>query len=215
MNKLNPKVDEYLNKARKWQAELEQLRTLLLGCGLTEDFKWRNPCYTSENKNIVIIGELKDCCTLNFFKGALLKDPGGILSKPGENSRAARVIRFTSVQEIDELDSVLKSYIAEAVEVEKAGLKVDLEQDRELEIPEEFQQKLDDSPDLQEAFEALTPGRQRAYLLYFSGAKQSRTRASRVEQHTERILAGKGIHDCVCGLSKKKPSCDGSHKSIR
>jgi uncharacterized protein YdeI (YjbR/CyaY-like superfamily) len=125
------------------------------------------------------------------------------------------VIRFTSVEKIDELEPVLKSYIAEAVEVEKAGLKVDFEKDRELEIPEEFRRKLDDNPELQDAFEALTPGRQRGYLLYFSGAKQSRTRESRVEQHTERILAGKGINDCVCGLSKKKPSCDGSHKSIR
>jgi len=215
MKKLNPKVDEYLNKTKRWQAELEKLRSLLLSCGLTEDFKWRNPCYTSQGKNIVVIGELKDCCTLSFFKGALLKDPEGILNKPGENTRAARVIRFTSVREIEKLKSVLKSYLAEAIELEKAGLKVDFEKDRELEIPEEFQQKLADNPDLREAFDALTPGRQRGYLIYFSGAKQSRTRASRVEQHTERILAGKGIHDCVCGLSKKKPACDGSHQSIR
>jgi uncharacterized protein YdeI (YjbR/CyaY-like superfamily) len=215
MKKMNPKVDEYLNKARKWQAELEQLRTILLDCGLTEDFKWCNPCYTFQNSNVAIIAELKDCCMLSFFKGALLKDTEGILSKPGENSRAARVIRFTSVGEIEELEAVLKSCIAEAVEVEQAGLKVDFEKDRDLEIPEEFQQKVDENPELKSAFEALTPGRQRAYLLYFSGAKQSRTRASRVEKHTERILAGKGINDCVCGLSRKKPSCDGSHKSVR
>lgn len=215
MTKKNPKADEFLNKAKRWQAELEKLRTLLLSCGLTEDFKWRHPCYTFQNSNIAIIGELKDCCTLSFFKGALLKDPDGILRKPGENSRAARVIRFTSVGDIAEREPVLKAYIAEAVEVEKAGLKVDFEQDRDLEIPEEFQEKMDENPALQAAFEALTPGRQRAYLLYFSGAKQSRTRVSRVKKHTERILAGKGINDCVCGLSRKKPHCDGSHKSLR
>lgn len=212
---MNSKVDEYFDKARKWQAELETLRAVLLECGLTEDFKWRAPCYTFQNSNIAIIGELNDCCTLTFFKGALLKDPEGILSKPGENTRAARVIRFTSVREIDELATLLKAYLNEAIEVEKAGLKVDFEKDRKLEIPEEFQDKLAENPALRSAFEALTPGRQRAYLLYFSGAKQSRTRESRVEKQTSRILAGKGINDCICGLSRKQPSCDGSHKSVR
>lgn len=214
MSSTSPQVDAYVQNATTWQDELHELRSIVLECQLTEDFKWRAPCYTYQGKNVLMIGELKDSCTLSFFKGALLKDPQGILTKPGENTQAARVIRFTSVREIVELEAVLKSYIQEAIEVEKSGLKVDLEQGREFDLPEELQDKLDESPELKTAFEALTPGRQRAYVIFITGAKQSATRAARVEKYVERILAGKGINDCVCGLSQKMPSCDGSHKQL-
>ncbi len=215
MNQTNLQVEEYLRNAKQWQAELKKLRAIILDCGLSEAFKWRAPCYTFQNSNVVILGKLKECCTLSFFKGALLSDPHGILSKPGENTRAARLIRFTALQEIAELEPILKSYLAEATKVEQDGLKVDFEKDRELEIPQEFQEQLDESPALQTAFDALTPGRQRAYLLFFSGAKQSKTRQSRVEKYRQQILDGKGINDCTCGFSQKLPACDGSHKHIR
>ncbi len=215
MNKTNPQVDAYLKKAAKWRGELAVLRRIVLDCGLTEDFKWRIPVYTAEGKNVVSIAALKDCCVLSFFKGALLKDAKGILTKPGANSRAARVIRFTGADEIAEIEATLKKYIAAAIEVEEAGQKIDFQKDAKLELPEEVQEKFDEQPELKSAFEALTPGRQRGYVLYFSAAKQSKTRISRVEQHTQRILDGKGIHDCVCGHSKKLPRCDGSHNSLR
>jgi uncharacterized protein YdeI (YjbR/CyaY-like superfamily) len=163
---MNPKVDTYLSKADQWQEELEALRTLILDCGLTEELKWRVPCYTFRNRNIVIIGGLKECCVLSFFNGALLEDTNGILVKPGENSQAARLIRFTHVREIAELAPVLKAYIYEAIEVEQAGLKVDLKKNPEP-IPEELLKKLDENPALKTAFYALTPGRQRSYILYF------------------------------------------------
>lgn len=212
---MHAKVADYLSGVKKWRQELEALRPVLLEAGLTEDFKWRQPCYTWEGKNVAIIGELKDCCTLSFFKGALLKDPHGMLEKPGENTRAARVIRFTSVEQIAEASERLRFYIEQAIEVEKAGRKVDFEQDRELDIPAEFEAVLSTDAALQTAFDSLTPGRQRGYLLHFSGAKTSQGRKSRVEKYVPRILAGKGIHDCVCGLSKKLPKCDGSHQSLQ
>ncbi|WP_417393368.1 DUF1801 domain-containing protein [Gimesia sp.] len=211
---MNPDVDEYLSKARQWQEELVTLRAIVLDTPLTEEWKWRAPCYTFQKKNVALIGAFKDNCVLSFFKGALLKDDLDILTKPGENTQAARVVRFTSLQEIIELEPVLKAYIAEAIEVEKAGLKVDTKIEAEP-IPAEFQKKLDESPALQTAFEALTPGRQRGYLMHFSAAKQSKTREARVEKYIPQILDGKGIHDCTCGLSQKLPACDGSHKSIR
>ncbi|HBL45827.1 YdeI/OmpD-associated family protein [Gimesia sp.] len=211
---MNPDVDEYLSKARQWQEELVTLRAIVLDTPLTEEWKWRAPCYTFQKKNVALIGAFKDNCVLSFFKGALLKDDLGILTKPGENTQAGRVVRFTSLQEIIELEPVLKAYIAEAIEVEKAGLKVDVKKEAEP-IPAEFQKKLDESPALQTAFEALTPGRQRGYLMHFSAAKQSKTREARVEKYIPQILDGKGIHDCTCGLSQKLPACDGSHKSIR
>lgn len=212
---MNPEVDQYLAEAEKWKEELAALRSILLDCDLDEELKWRSPCYCYKKHNVAIIGELKDCCTLSFFKGTLLKDPRGILQKPGENTRAGRVIRFTGVEEIEALAPVLKEYLKEAVELEKAGRKVDFDQDRDIEIPEEFQSKLDEEPGLKTAFEALTPGRQRAYLLFFSGAKQSKTRTSRVEKYIPRILDGKGINDCTCGLSRKMPYCDGSHNELK
>jgi uncharacterized protein YdeI (YjbR/CyaY-like superfamily) len=189
----NRKVDVVLSKAKKWREEMEALRGIVLDCGLTEELKWYQPCYTFEKTNVAIIGGFKDCCVLSFFKGALLKDARGILSKPGENTQSARMIRFTSVREITEMEPVLKAYIQEAVEVEKAGLKVEFK--KELVLPAELQSKLDGMPALKKSFTALTPGRQRAYVLYFSAPKQSKTREARVEKCVRRILEGKGMND--------------------
>ncbi|NRS48739.1 YdeI family protein [Brevibacillus sp. HB2.2] len=194
-SKTNPKVDEFLSKAKKWKAEYEKLRRIVLDCELTEDFKWMHPCYTFEKKNIVLIHGFKEYCALLFQKGALLKDPNGILIQQTENVQAARQIRFTSVEEIMEMESILKAYIQEAIEVEKAGLEVDFKKHEEYAIPEEFQNKLDEIPALKTAFEALTPGRQRAYLLHFSAPKQAKTRESRVEKCMQQILEGKGLND--------------------
>lgn len=214
-SRTNPKVDEFLSKATKWKEEYEKLRSIVLDCELTEDFKWMHPCYTFENKNIVLIHGFKEYCALLFHKGALLQDTHGILIQQTENVQAARQIRFTNVQEIVELEPILKSYIYKAIEVEKAGLEVNYKKDTEFIIPEEFQIKLDENATLKAAFEALTPGRQRAYIFHFSQPKQSKTRASRVEKCIPKILDGKGLNDCTCGFSKKLPNCDGSHKYIR
>ena len=195
MTKMNPKVDVYLSKAKKWQEEMEKLRMIILDCQLTEELKWGKPCYTFQKSNIVIIQGFKEYCALLFFKGALLNDAYGILIKPGENTQAGRQIRFTNVREIVEMETILKAYIYEAIEVEKAGLKVNFKKNTELIIPEEFQNKLDEIPALKTAFDALTPGRQRAYILYFSQAKQSKTRESRVEKSMQQILNGKGLND--------------------
>ena len=192
---MNPKVDGYIRKNKKWQEELENLRTIVLGCGLTEEVKWKVPCYTFQKSNIVLIHVFKEYCALLFIKGALLKDPSGILIQQTENVQAARQIRFTNVEEIDEMEHILKAYIHEAIEVEKAGLKVEYKETPKFNIPEEFQEKLDEIPTLKAAFESLTPGRQRAYLLYFSAAKQSKTRVSRVEKWMPQILSGKGLND--------------------
>ncbi|MFW9807001.1 MAG: YdeI family protein, partial [Candidatus Thorarchaeota archaeon] len=175
--------------------EFEKLRKIILDCGLTEDFKWKNPCYTFQGSNVVLIHGFKEYCAIMFFKGALLNDTKGILISQTRNTQATRQIRFTNVQEIVEMEPILKAYIHEAIEVEKAGLKVDFKKTKEYTIPEEFQIKLDENPALKTAFEALTPGRQRAYLLYFSTPKQSKTRVSRVEKHMKRILDGKGLND--------------------
>jgi len=195
MNNTNPKVDGYLRKAKKWRKELKKLRMIILDCGLTEEFKWYQPCYTFQKNNVVIINGLKESCALAFFKGALLKDARGILTKPGENTQSGRWIKFTSVREIVEREPILKAYIREAVEVEKVGLKVKLKKTSDYKIPEEFQNKLNEIPALKSAFAALTPGRQRGYILYFSAAKQSKTRTSRVEKYTKKILGGKGFYD--------------------
>ena len=195
MNRANPKIDGYIRKSKQWQEELQKLRTILLASPLTEEVKWYHPCYTFEGRNIVIIGRFKEYCMLNFVKGALLKDAKGILVKPGENTQASRVIRFTSVQQIAKLGPALKAFINEAIEVEKAGLKVKFKKITEFKIPEELQHKFDEIPALKTAFRALTPGRQRAYLLYFSAAKQSKTRESRIEKCLPQILAGKGLND--------------------
>jgi uncharacterized protein YdeI (YjbR/CyaY-like superfamily) len=194
-SRTNPKVDAFLIRAKKWQEEYEKLRDIVLDCDLTEEFKWMHPCYTFENKNVVLIHGFKDYCALLFHKGVLLKDPQRILIQQTENVQAARQIRFTNVQEIIEMEPILKAYIHEAIEVEKDGLEVTFKKNTEYIIPEELQQKFDEIPDLKTAFEALTPGRQRAYLLHFSQPKQSKTRASRVEKYIPQILGGKGLND--------------------
>ena len=192
---MNPKVDFYFTKAENWQEEMEQLRTIVLDCDLIEELKWGCPCYTLNKKNIVLIHCFKEYCALLFFKGALLKDPSGILIQQTENVQAARQVRFTSVKEIKVQKATLKAYIREAIEVEKAGLKVALKTIKELVFPEEFKNKLANDPSLEAAFKALTPGRQRAYNLYFSAPKQSKTRESRVEKSIPQILVGKGLND--------------------
>jgi uncharacterized protein YdeI (YjbR/CyaY-like superfamily) len=195
MNTRNPKVDAFLSNAKKWQEELVKLRTITLDCQLIEELKWGKPCYTFQKSNIVILQEFKEYCALMFFKGALLSDPDGILIKPGENTQAGRQIRFTNVREIVEMEPILKAYIYEAIEVEKAGLEVNFKKTADFIIPEEFQIKLDEVPALKTAFYGLTPGRQRAYIFYFSAPKQSKTRESRVEKWIQHILNGKGLND--------------------
>jgi uncharacterized protein YdeI (YjbR/CyaY-like superfamily) len=195
MNRMNPKVDGYLRRSKKWQEELEKLRKIVLDCGLTEELKWGVPCYTFQESNVVLIHVFKEYCALLFFKGALLKDAKGILIQQTANVQAARQIRFTNVREIVKMKTILKAYIYEAIEVEKAGLKVNFKKPTEFAIPEEFQNKLAEMPGLKTAFGALTPGRQRAYILYFSAPKQSKTRESRVEKCMKQILNGKGLDD--------------------
>jgi uncharacterized protein YdeI (YjbR/CyaY-like superfamily) len=195
MNKMNPKVHGFLRTAKKWREEFENLRRICLDCGLTEELKWGKPCYTYQKSNIVLIHGFKDYCALLFFKGALLKDPKAILVQQTENVQAARQIRFTSVREIVQMQPVLKAYIKEAIAAEKGGLEVTYKKTSQFAIPEEFQNRLDDSPALKTAFDALTPGRQRGYLLYFSAAKQPTTREARVEKCLQQILNGKGLND--------------------
>ena len=191
----NPKVDVFFSEAKKWRKEFKELRTIILDCGLTEELRWGKPCYTCQKSNIVLIHGFNEYCALLFFKGALLKDSKGILIQQTENVQAARQIRFTSVRQIVGMEAILKSYIKEAIDVEKAGLKVDYKKTSEFTIPEEFQNKLDKIPALKAAFKALTPGRQRGYILYFSAAKQSKTRESRVEKCVPQILNGRGLND--------------------
>ena len=195
MNKTNPKVDWFFNKPGKWQEEYERLRSVVLDCGLTEELKWGCPCYTFEKRNIVLIHGFKEYCALLFFKGALLKDPKGILIQQTENVQAARQIRFTSAREIGKMKTTVKAYINEAIEAEKSGLKVNFKKTSEFKIPEEFQTKLEENPGLRKAFKALTPGRQRAYLMHFSQPKQAKTREARIEKHMPRILNGEGLND--------------------
>jgi len=195
VNGMNPKVDFYFSKAKEWQEEFEKLRVIVLDCGLTEELKWGCPCYTFEKRNIVLIHGFKEYCALLFFKGALLNDANGILIQQTENVQAARQIRFTNVREIEKLKPTLKAYVYEAIEVEQAGLRVGLKKTTAFKRPEEFQSKLDEIPALKKAFYALTPGRQRGYLLYFSAPKQSKTRESRVEKCVQQILNGKGLND--------------------
>ncbi|HKJ44279.1 MAG TPA: YdeI family protein [Balneolales bacterium] len=192
---MNPKVDEFLRNSKKWRKEFEQLRLIVLDCGLTEEFKWMHPCYTYQKKNIVLIHGFKEYCALLFHKGTLIKDPNDILIQQTDNVQAARQVRFTNAREIIELEPILKEYIKEAIEVEKAGLKVKMKKTSDFEVPEEFQTKLDEDPALKEAFDELTPGRQRGYLFYFSQAKQSKTRERRVEKYIPQILEGKGLND--------------------
>ena len=195
MNNRNPKTDFFFSKPTKWQDEFRKLRKIILGCGLTEELKWGKPCYTFQQSNVVLIHGFKEYCALLFMKGALLKDAKGILIQQTENVQAARQIRFTNGREIAKIEPVLRAYIKEAIEVEKAGLKMSYKKTSEFRVPDEFQNKLDANPVLRTAFDALTPGRQRGYILYFSGAKQSKTRESRVEKCIPQILKGKGLDD--------------------
>jgi uncharacterized protein YdeI (YjbR/CyaY-like superfamily) len=195
MNTINPKVDWFFNKAGKWQEAYERLRTIVLDCGLTEELKWGCPCYTLESNNVVLIHGFKEYCALLFMKGVLLKDTKGILIQQTKNVQSARQIRFSHVDEIADMESILKTYIKDAIKVEKAGLKAPMKKTTEFNMPEEFKNALKSTPSLKKAFSALTPGRQRGYLLYFSSAKQLKTRESRIEKYIPQILKGKGLED--------------------
>lgn len=195
MNKTNPSVDGYIRKNKPWSPELETLRAIVLDCGLTEEVKWRVPCYTFEGHNVVFLGAFKDACTLSFVKGALLTDAKNILELPGPNTQSARVIRFTELKQIQKMKAALKAYIRQAIAAEKAGLKVAFKKITEHQIPDELAAKFEEDPAFEKVFRALTPGRQRAYLLHFGGAKQSKTRTARIEKHMPRILDGKGLDD--------------------
>ncbi|CAM3428741.1 DUF1801 domain-containing protein [Zobellia roscoffensis] len=208
---MNPKVDEFLNGLDQWQEELSGLRELILDCQLVEEFKWMHPCYTYKGKNIVLIHGFKNYCALLFNKGALLQNVEQILIQQTRNTQAARQIRFTNLTQIEEQKAIIKQYILEAIEVEKLGLKVKTKMVSEYETPVELEQKFKENLEFKEAFKNLSPGRQKGYLLYFSKAKQSATRISRIEKSTERILGEFGLNDCTCGRSKRMPNCDGSH----
>ena len=208
-------VDEYFRNVKKFPKELIALREILTESGLSEELKWRNPCYTFKNNNIIILGEFKEYCALSFFKGVLLSDFENILNKPGENSQTARVIRFKSLDEIIAVSPILKKYIFEAIEIETSGIKVERKESSNLLFTDELKNILDKSPQFKTAFESLTPGRQRGYNIFFSEPKQSKTRVARIEKYTQRIIMGKGLNDCTCGLSKRMPNCDGSHNSLK
>ena len=211
---MNPKVDDYLLRITAWQEELSMLRNILLECGLTEELKWGIPCYVFESSNIILLQNFKAYCAIGFLKGALLQDTKGLLKKPGENTQGSRVFPFLNTKEIVKQKALIKAYIFEAIEIEKAGLKITTSA-AAIEIPEELEQQFKKNPAFKKAFYQLTPGKQRAYLIHFTGAKQSATRTSRIEKYTPQILCGKGFYDCTCGLSKKMPICDGSHKFAR
>jgi len=192
---MNPKVDDFLKKQQKWQKEFVMLRAIVLSCPLTEELKWGQPCYTFENKNVVIIHGFKEYCAILFIKGALLKDSHKVLIQQTEHVQAGRQIRFTNVKEIESIKDIIKNYILEAIDIEKKGMKVEMKKTSDYTIPEEFQLKLNENAALKKAFETLTPGRQRAYIYYFSQPKQSKTRVSRIENHLQNILDGKGLND--------------------
>jgi uncharacterized protein YdeI (YjbR/CyaY-like superfamily) len=211
---MNPKVDTFLLNVKKWREELTVLRSIVMDSGLGEELKWGAPCYVHEQANVIIIQGFKDYFALLFFKGALMKDPEDLLRKPGENTQSGRQIRLTSMDEMLGQEEVLRAYIQHAIEVEKAGEKVIAKKTEEYAVPLELEESFAENSELQHAFYGLTPGRQRAYLLHFAEAKQSATRKARIEKYTPRILKGKGILDCWCGLSKRMPTCDGSHKQL-
>jgi uncharacterized protein YdeI (YjbR/CyaY-like superfamily) len=211
---MNPKVDAFLLNTKKWREELTVLRSIVMDSGLGEELKWGAPCYVHEQANVIIMQGFKDYFALLFFKGALMKDPQDLLRKPGENTQSGRQIRMTSMDEMLGQEDVLRAYIQHAIEVEKGGKKVIVKKTEEYAVPLELEESFAENSDLQHAFYGLTPGRQRAYLMHFAEAKQSATRKARIEKYTPRILKGKGILDCWCGLSKRMPTCDGSHKQL-
>lgn len=212
---MNVQVDNYIEKATQWKNEMALLRKIIVQCGLEETYKWRNPCYMYNSNNVVIIGGFKAYCAIMFFKGALLQNENGLLVQPTENVQSARQIRFTNVQQISTLAPTIKAYIYQAIEIEKAGLKVPLKDTLDVVFIPELQNQLLNNKAFSVAFNALTPGRQRGYNLFFSAAKQTKTREQRIEKYTQQIISGKGLYDCTCGLSKKMPNCDGSHKFIQ
>ncbi len=208
---MNPNVDEFLKNLKKWKPELTLLRGLILECNLNEDFKWKHPCYTDNGKNIVLIHGFKDYCAILFPKGALLKDAKNLLIQQTENVQSGRQIRFTNLSEIESLKSTLIAYIKEAIENERAGKKIEQKTTSEYKVPLELEEMFSEN----QAFNNLTPGRQRGYLLHFEQPKQSNTKRARIEKNLNRILSGYGLNDCVCGLSKRLPNCDGSHKQLK
>ena len=209
---MNSQVEEYFEQLDKWDNELLLLRETILSCGLEEDFKWKHPCFTLKGKNVVLIHEFKDYCGIMFFKGALLKDEKKLLHTI-KNIQGERQLRFNSLAEINESHDLIRAYIFEAIDTEQKGLKVKMKDVSDYDVPEELKQKFIESPDFKTAFENLTPGRQKGYLLHFNQAKQSSTRTARIEKYIKRIMMGKGIRDCICGHSKRMPNCDGSHKN--
>jgi uncharacterized protein YdeI (YjbR/CyaY-like superfamily) len=211
---MNENIEKFLNNPNKWQKELRRFHELIVDCGLTEDFKWMHPSYTYKGKNIVLIHGFKDYCAILFNKGALLKDTKNILVQQTKNTQSARQIKVTNLAEIEELETTIREYLYEAIEVEKAGLKVKMKKTSDFEFPTELELKFKERPELEDAFNNLTPGRQKGYLIYFSQPKQSKTRESRIDKSIDRIFSGKGLNDCVCGLSKRMPNCDGSHKKL-
>lgn len=210
---MSAQVDQFFESLTSWKAEMELLREVILECQFTETYKWMHPCYTFHNKNVVLIGGFKNYCALSFVKGSLLADSNQLLTAPGKNSTSGRQMRFTSVDQIQELRQEIRNYLFEAIEVEKSGVKVEYKKPSDLPFPEELEDAFKSSPSLKEAFNALTLGRQKGYLLHFNQAKQSKTKMDRIAKATARILDGKGLNDCVCGLSKRMPSCDGSHRN--
>jgi uncharacterized protein YdeI (YjbR/CyaY-like superfamily) len=209
---MNPKINEFFDELTKWKSELQVLRTYVLDCLLLEEVKWKVPCYTHNGKNIVLIHGFKDYYALLFMKGALLQDSESILIQQTENVQSGRQIRFTSIEQLVAMEATIKAYIFEAMEVEKAGLKIEHKKKEAYDVPYELIEKFNQDPTFKTAFEALTPGRQKGYLLHFSGSNNSKTRTNRIEKYMDKILQGKGMTDCTCGLSKRMPICDGSHK---
>ena len=210
---MHPSVDTYIEQASNWSEALTLLRRLVLDCGLEETYKWQQPCYTWQGKNILLLSTRRDNCLISFFKGALLEDTAGILVQPGPNTQVARLAAFTHAQHIREQAAILEQYVYQAIELEKAGVKPNYSKTPQP-LPAELTAVFAEDPALEAAFTALTPGRQRGYLLHFSQPKQSSTRTARIEKYRSRILAGFGFHDCVCGLSRKPPGCDGSHQQL-
>ncbi|MCG1036265.1 DUF1801 domain-containing protein [Polaribacter sargassicola] len=211
---MNKEVNNYLIGLKKWKKEVTKLRKIILESGLKEEFKWKRPCYTNNGKNIVLIHEFKNYCAILFYKGALLKNSENILVQQTENVQSARQIRFITLAEIEQKEITIKEYIKEAIEIEKSGKKVEYKKTSDFEMLEELEQKFSENLEFEKAFKKLTVGRQRGYLLHFNKPKQSKTKISRIEKNMKKIIDGYGLNDCFCGLSKRKPNCDGSHKKI-
>lgn len=215
MNNKNKTVEEYISNSDKWRLEMEIIRSFLLECGLNEGLKWGAPCYMYQKTNLVLLGTFKEFLSLSFFKGALLQDAEKVLHKPGENSQSGRMFKFTHTSEIIQQEKTIKAYIFEAIEIEKSGLKVTFNKSIDLIFPDELLAKFEQDDTFKKSFFTLTPGRQRGYNLFFSSSKQAKTRETRIEKYKDRILNGLGINDCVCGLSKRMPQCDGSHNQLK